>query len=250
MDELDSAGGPGRAPNRQSRRSGIFAAGAVFGLVLGGLGIAGAQTPGGSSTTAPGFAPAAGEAGHRSGGPGHKGFGGPHLAAAAKAIGISEADLVTALRSGQSIAQVAQSKNVAVQKVIDAMVAEARVGLVAAITEQVNHAGPFAAARGPHDGGRGRGGPLAHHLGAAAQAIGVSEADLMTAIRSGQSIAQVAQSKNVAVQKVIDALVADARSDLAAKVTAGKLTQAQADEKAADLVAKVTALVNRTGPGR
>jgi len=70
------------------------------------------------------------------------------LAAAAKAIGISEADLQTALRSGQSIAQVAQSKGVDPAVVITAMVEEAKAKLAEQtanlqprITERVNRAG-------------------------------------------------------------------------------------------------------------
>lgn len=233
MDQQEaSTPGPGRRPARRGVRSGIFAAGAAFGITLAGLGIAGAQTS--PSATAPETTPAeAGAARHR---PGH------HLSAAADAIGISEEDLVAALRGGQSIAQVAQSRNVAVQTVIDAMVADARDGLVERITALVNRAG-VPEGRGPGH----RAAHVAAHLDVAAEAIGVTPVELRTALRDGRSIAQVAQSKDVDVQKVVDALVADARSRLAAKVTAGELTQAEADEKAARLTERVTALVNRTG---
>ena len=100
----------------------------------------------------------------------------------------------------------------------------------------------------PADGARRHGpGP---GLAAAAGAIGISRDDLVTALRSGQSIAQVAQSKGVDVQKVIDAIVADARTRLAEKVQSGDLTQAQADERLANLSQRVTDMVNRTGgPG-
>ncbi|MGH9165425.1 MAG: hypothetical protein ACRDZW_07945 [Acidimicrobiales bacterium] len=224
-------------------RSGLLAAGAAFGMTAAGLGIAGAQT--GSTTTTtpstqPGSAPATGE---------HPGKRmGEGLATAAKAIGISEADLRTALQSGQSIAQVAQSKGVAVSKVVDALVAEATANLPARITEMVNRTG------GPgHFGGPGRHG--GRHIGpalaTAAKAIGISEADLRTAVQSGQSIAQVAQSKGVALSKVTDALVAEAKANLAAEVKDGHLTQAQADERSAKLVEHITELVNHTGgPGR
>jgi len=96
-----------------------------------------------------------------------------------------------------------------------------------------------------HGAGAWRHGGLVH-LGVAAKAIGISEADLRKALRSGQSIAQVAQSKNVEVQKVIDAIVADAKTRLTAEVKAGELTQAQADERAAYLTARVTEMVDRT----
>jgi hypothetical protein len=102
---------------------------------------------------------------------------------------------------------------------------------------------PADGARRPGPGRYGRGPGLA----AAARAIGISEDDLLTALRSGQSIAQVAQSQGVDVQKVIDAIVADAKTRLAEKVKSGDLTQAQADQRLADLSRRVTDMVNHTG---
>lgn len=102
------------------------------------------------------------------------------------------------------------------------------------------------AEEGPHEGC-----PHGHHkrarLAAAAAAIGIPEPELLGALRSGQSIAQVAESKNVQVQKVIDALVAEAKAHLADRVESGAITQAQADERAAGLTARITEMVNRTG---
>ena len=237
---------PQPAPGGRFRRN-IVAIGAAAGLTLGGLGIAAAQTSDPTTTTA---APAQAAPGPPDPvrGPGRSGSG-PVLAAAAKAIGISEADLQTALRSGQSIAQVAQSKGVDVKAVVDAMVAAERARLAERtataeqrMTEMANR---------PGGAGRGHRGP-GHKLGlaAAARVIGVSEADLQTALRSGQSIAQVAQSKGVDVKAVVDAMVAEAKTRLAEAVTAGRLTQAQADDKAANLEQRVTEMVNRTGGGR
>ncbi len=97
--------------------------------------------------------------------------------------------------------------------------------------------------RGPCHGRHARRAGLA----AAANAIGISGDELRNALRSGQSIAQVAQSKSVDVQKVIDAMVEEARRRLAAKVQSGDLTQAQADEKLANIMPRITAFVNRTG---
>lgn len=96
----------------------------------------------------------------------------------------------------------------------------------------------------PHHGpGHARGASLS----VAAEALGMTHDELHTALASGQSIAQVAESKGVALQKVVDALVADARAKLAEAVTAGRLPQAQADEKGAALTERITAMVNRTG---
>jgi hypothetical protein len=85
-----------------------------------------------------------------------------------------------------------------------------------------------------------------------AKTIGISEADLQTALDGGQTVAAVAKAHNVAVQTVIDALVADGQSELAADVTAGRLTQAQADAQKAQVTQRATDQVNGTmlgGPG-
>jgi hypothetical protein len=106
------------------------------------------------------------------------------------------------------------------------------------------------ALRGP--GGPGRhGGPHGKlDLSVAAGAIGISEADLQTALQSGQSLADVATANSVDPQTVIDALVADAQSKLAERVTSGEITQEQAAAMSANLVERITDIVNHAGgPG-
>jgi len=103
------------------------------------------------------------------------------------------------------------------------------------------HGGP-----GGRHGGPGRG--PRHGIAAAATALGMSEADLHTALRSGKSIADVAEEKNVDLQKVIDAMVDEATKKIDEAVAAGRLTQAQADEKKAGLVERITEHVNKTRP--
>ena len=101
---------------------------------------------------------------------------------------------------------------------------------------------------GGHRGGRGGG---SVDLSAAATAIGVTADELRTALQSGQSIADVATAKGVATQSVIDAMVAAMKQRLAESVTAGKLTQAKADELAASATTRITDVVNGVAsPGR
>jgi hypothetical protein len=206
-------------------------------------------------------------------GDGHGGRGGPgHIEAvsdtsvAAKAIGITEADLLTALQGGQTMADVAKAHNVAVQKVIDALVTDGLDELAAEVkagtltqaqadakkaevtqraTDQVN--GAF------HGGPGGRGGPGGHveavsDASVAAKAIGTTEAELKTALDAGQTMAAVAKAHNVDVQKVIDALVADELDELAAEVKAGTLTQAQADARKPTIAQRMTDRVNGVHP--
>lgn len=84
----------------------------------------------------------------------------------------------------------------------------------------------------------------------AAEALGVTEDELRSQLRAGESVADVAAAEGVPVEDVVSALVAEARERLAAAVTDGRLTQAEADERAADLEARVTELVQRDDLGR
>ena len=73
-------------------------------------------------------------------------------------------------------------------------------------------------AAAPADPGGGFLGHRGDSLAAAAEAIGISEDELRTALEDGQSIAQVAEAEGVDVQIVIDALVADATERLEAAI--------------------------------
>ena len=108
--------------------------------------------------------------------------------------------------------------------------------------------------RRPDDrpGGSGRGHSEAvSDTSVVAKAIGITEAQLLTELNAGKTPAQVATAHGVAVQKVIDALVADGLSELQADVKAGRLTQAQADAMKSQVTQRATDQVNnglRGGP--
>ena len=102
---MDQTVGTHAAPHRRRRfHCTLVAAGAGLAIVLGGLGIASAQT-GPDETTTTATVPRDG--GPRHGPARHALRGG--FAAAARAIGITKHELRTSLRNGRSIAQVAQS---------------------------------------------------------------------------------------------------------------------------------------------
>lgn len=96
-------------------------------------------------------------------------------------------------------------------------------------------------------GGGRHGGP---RLDAAADALGITEEELITALRDGQSIADVAAAQGLDVQVVIDALVAEAQAHIAEEVGEGDLTQEEADARLAELTERVTARVNGERPER
>ena len=97
-------------------------------------------------------------------------------------------------------------------------------------------------------GGPGGGGRF--DLAAAATALGLTEAELRTALEAeGTSLADVAEDQGVEVDTLVDALVAAAEERIAQAVEDGEMTQEQADEGLADLEQRVTDRVNSDRPG-
>lgn len=83
-------------------------------------------------------------------------------------------------------------------------------------------------------GGRGQRGPelvgvRQAMLDAAAKALNITTDELTTQLRSGQTLAQLAQAHTTTEQAVKDAALAAAKTKLDQAVTAGTITQAQAD---------------------
>jgi hypothetical protein len=117
-----------------------------------------------------------------------------------------------------------------------------------AVASALEAAKPPMGHRGPGFGGPGFG--RGADLDAAASAIGISEDDLRTALQSGQSLAEIAQAHGKTAQDVINALVADAKSHIDDRVASGDITQAEADQKLADLTDRITAMVNGELPLR
>ncbi|MGY1728628.1 hypothetical protein ACI79J_16800 [Geodermatophilus sp. SYSU D01062] len=94
-----------------------------------------------------------------------------------------------------------------------------------------------------HGGGPGRG----LDLSVAAGTLGLSEDDLRTALEAdGASLASVAEEQGVAVDDLVAALVQAGQDRLDDAVADGRLTQEEADERAAGLESRVTDLVERT----
>jgi polyhydroxyalkanoate synthesis regulator phasin len=102
-------------------------------------------------------------------------------------------------------------------------------------------------ARGGHRGGR-PGGHGAFDGEVVAGLLGITPEALRDALRDGSSISELAEANGVEIQTVIDALVAEAREHVQLAVTAGRLTQAEADEKLADITERITEMVDRSRP--
>ncbi len=182
LEPLPPAPGPAPARQRIGRRGVAVAAafgavllgGAIAATSLGGSDTALAATSTASPSPSASTAPGNGPCGRGGLGPNHEAVS--DTSVAAKAIGITESELTTALQGGQTIAAVAKAHNVDVQKVIDALVADENTEIATAlkngtitqaqadaekaqvtarVTAQVN--GTFGPGMGGDHGGRGPG---------------------------------------------------------------------------------------------
>jgi transposase-like protein len=188
------------------------------------------------------------------------------VGAAAEAIGIEPSALLAAIRGGHTVAEVAQAHGVDPEAVVAEIVADANERLDQAVadgmltqeqaderkteieqhaTDFVNgdlsmpfHPGP------PLVGNPGLWGFADGPLAAAADAIGIEPSELFRELRTGATIADVANDHGVEVSTVVDAVVAALQERLDSAVENGWITQAQADERATGLEDEATALVN------
>lgn len=187
------------------------AAGGVAGALVGVPAVSGAQEDS-TATTDTTVAETAPE--------GHPGRRGALLESAAEALGMEPADLAAALRGGRTVAEVAQEQGVDVNTVIDAIVADVVEATGRPEDEVREHVTRFVE-EGPRERGRFR-----HFAGqglrAAAEAIGIEPSELVAALREGRTIAEVAQEHGVAVDTVVDAMVAEARERIERFVQEGR----------------------------
>ncbi|MFH2073366.1 MAG: hypothetical protein ABIJ75_11000 [Actinomycetota bacterium] len=96
-------------------------------------------------------------------------------------------------------------------------------------------------------GPRGRVERVRQGLGAAAEFLGIDVEDLVDQLRDGATLAEIAGDQ---ADELIAALVAEAEDQLAQAVDDGRITQAQADERLAEIEDHLTAFVNDGLPER
>ena len=177
--------------------------------------------------------------------PQHRGH--PAMDAAAKILGMSSSDLRTALRSGQSLAQIASSKGVSESDLESAMAQAITAANPGISADQAARVAAAIATRTPpapptdttetNAAGQTRG--HHHHHGhrataagmeAAAQTLGMSEQDLTKSLQAGQSLASLASSKGVSQSDLVAAIAA------ALQKADSSLSSDQANELATRLV--------------
>lgn len=192
------------------------------------------------------------------------------IAVAATALGMTEAELVAELQAGKSIADVASAKGISVDTVIDALYADLKAHIDAhvaegkitqeqadakladaktRITAMVNTAGLPAgkghSGKGGHMGHRGAPKFATEDL---AKVLGLSLDELNTELKAGKTLAQIAESKNVSIDKVKDQLLADYTAKEQAEVAEGKHTQEEVDAKIAEFETRLDDIVNGVRP--
>jgi len=151
----------------------------------------------------------------------------------ATALGMEQADLQTELQNGKTIADLAQEKGVSTDAIVDDIVAAYKANLDQSVTDgkltQAQADAVLEAVRvfAPTMLERSHAGN--NPMSAIAQTLGMTQTELMTAMREGKTIAELAQEKGVSTDAIVNAIVAAEKERLDQAVADGKLTQAQAD---------------------
>jgi hypothetical protein len=179
------------------------------------------------------------------------------VAAAVAYLQLDRATIAADLEAGQSLAQIATAQGKTADGLVAALLAPAKLRLDAAVaagrltsdqetaflaklqtavTAIVNHAST------PHVV------PVrvstASILKPALNYLGLDFRALVTQLRSGKTLAQVAVAQGKTAAGLVDAVVASVKAQLDARVTAGKLTAAQETTFLATLQTNVAKLVN------
>ncbi len=208
--------------------------------------------------------------GGRGGDRGGFGRGGEGLSIVAEQLGIDQAELMTELQAGKTIAQLAEEKGISTDDIIAAVVAarqemltsaveagtltqaqaDARLALVQADAEALlDKTFTFSEGngRGFGMGGFGAGDGV---LAVVAEQLGIEQAALVTELQAGKTIAELAEANSVSTDDIVAAIIATQQEKLDAAVAAGTLTQEQADAHLVLATAQIEALLDQPLPGR
>jgi outer membrane murein-binding lipoprotein Lpp len=91
-------------------------------------------------------------------------------------------------------------------------------------------------------------GPFHAKLEAAAEYLGMTQAQLREALSEGKTLAQVARDRDKSANGLVDALVEKAEQKLEDDVEAGRLTEAEKREMLSGLKQRITQMVNGRFP--
>ena len=97
---------------------------------------------------------------------------------------------------------------------------------------------------------RGRGHDKSSLISATASVTGLTADQVLAELRSGKSLAQIAQGKGKTADDIIKAARAEYQTALSQSVTSGRITQAQADARLAEFDQSAPQIVNDTTLGQ
>ncbi len=180
------------------------------------------------------------------------------VSAAAEATGLSQEEVVSALREGQTFAQIAEGEGVDPQRIVEIALAQHETWLEAAVEagrltgeqveerladieahisdrlDETHEPGLFGAGRlGTGFLGRFGNGAWTTAFDAAADALGLDPTELFTRLHDGEGMAEIAEEQGVELDVIQDA-VQDARVEarkqaIEEAVEAGRLTEEEAE---------------------
>jgi hypothetical protein len=180
---------------------------------------------------------------------------GRDLATASSYLGVPVSKLEAALRSGQSLAQIAgATPGHSTAGLVSALVSAKRARLEKAIAmlgkrvqSEVARAGdPHAFARGGLARARLRGFFAAPAGMPAASYLGIAPQTLLAELKSGKTLAEIARARGRSEAGLISAIVTARKQALESALAAGAITQAREQKALAKLEKRVHALVNRS----
>ncbi|MCI0796574.1 MAG: hypothetical protein J4N99_07125 [Chloroflexi bacterium] len=183
----------------------------------------------------------------------------------ADTLGMDKRDLVAELRSGKTLAEVAQENGVDVDEVIETLVevaderldqavesgritGEEAEGKLASIEERISALVDKVLPMGHNFGRmmRHRGGHSI--INAASEELGMDKRELVEALRGGSTISDLAAEQGVSTDAIISSVIESAGNRLTQAVENGAITQEKADERLSMVEEKVTEAMDKAWP--
>lgn len=171
----------------------------------------------------------------------------PVVNAVSKALNLSPLEILAQFNADKSLADIAKAQNVDLQTVKDAITSSIKTQLDAAVKNnkltqaQADKANQTVAlwldeavtfhksALPSNTSSKDLEQYFTPVLNAVATSLNLTPDQLKSEVQSGKSLGEIAKAQNVDLQKVKDALLSSSQTQLNAAATAGKFTQAQAD---------------------
>ncbi len=188
---------------------------------------------------------------------GRQGLAAGVLDQVAQELGMTPQDLLSELKGGKTLAQIASEKGADLNTLIDKILepvktrlskmvengkitqdqADQRLSdLTQKLTDWANNGGPMP------------GRPGAQALDQVAQELGMTPQDLLSELKGGKTLAQIASEKGADLNTVIDKILEPLKTRLDTAVANGKIAQDQADQRFNDAKQKLTDWANNGGP--